>query len=318
MIPAYFLFRIRHGFAVYRRLCWDYGTGVDWYSAFSTSGGDAYFAASAYRALMDKDGASGSTKFLTIGEREHQIALWFGLEDAVAISKQKSNNLLRMYRFLQAHRSLRFHIMHCQPAQMYVDLCEYLLSFRQFDFLTMLCICYGDIQPAELTAPPVPGDAGEATAQIFFEKGLQPNRTVVLAPYAYCMELLPIEQWGRLAAALGNRGFSVCTNCNGGESPVPGTVAVSVPYQYMPVFLERAGYFIALRSGLVDVTYTASCKRIILYPKENFNMWGIGAPMDCFSLKKMGLRDDAVELEYDRSETDKLHSLIWRTVESWT
>ncbi len=318
LIPAYFIVRILHGLAVYRRMCRDYGETADWYSAFSTSGGDVYFAASAYRAAVDRDGTGSSARFLTMGEGERQIALWFGLEGTVAISERSSNNLLRMYRFLKADHSLRLHIMHCQPAQMYVDLCEHLLSFRQFDFLTMLRLCYGGVLSRELAAPLVPEDVGETVEQFFCEKGLRPNRTVVLAPYAYCMEMLPAEQWGRLAASLESRGFSVCTNCSGGERPIPGTVAVSIPYRYMPGFLERAGYLIALRSGLVDATHTASCKRIILYPKKNFNMWGVGTPMDCFSLKKMGLRDDAVELEYGYGGADELYSLIWRAVETWT
>ena len=318
LISSYFLVRILHGFATYRRLCRNYGETVDWYSAFSTSRGDVYFAAAAYRAVVERDGTGSSARFLTMGEGERQIALWFGLEDSVAISERASNNLLRMYRFLKADYSLRLHIMHCQPAQMHVDLCEYLLSFRQLDFLTMLRLCYGGILSRELTVPLAPEDVGEVVAQIFSEKELRPKRTVVLAPYAYCMETLPVKQWERLAASLKNRGFSVCTNCNGAERPIAGTLAVSIPYRYMPGFLERAGYLIALRSGLVDVTHTASCKRIILYPKKNFNMWGIGTPMDCFSLKKMGLRDDAVELEYDYGGADGLYSLIWRAVETWT
>jgi hypothetical protein len=57
-----------------------------------------------------------------------------------------------------------------------------------------------------------------------------------------------------------------------------------------------AGYFVGVRSGLCDIISSSSCRKAVLYEKDGY--FYKCSPYDYFSLKKMGLCDDAVEIEY--------------------
>ena len=65
--------------------------------------------------------------------------------------------------------------------------------------------------------------------------------------------------------------------------------------------LEYAGMLVAMRCGFCDVTSSADCKKVLLYPKRLFpiDYENHRPDMDFGSLKNMGLDEDAVELEFD-------------------
>lgn len=127
------------------------------------------------------------------------------------------------------------------------------------------------------------------------EHGLEPGKTVLLAPAANSFrEELPGEWWARLARAIRERGYTTATNCGPGELPVRDTKRVELPYNALFPVLERCGYIIGVRSGLFDLISGVNCKKIILY-QDFINP----ERMEFFSLRNMGLCDDAVELKLD-------------------
>ena len=299
LILFYFLLRIRRGFSVYRMLCKEYGIEREWYSPFSVSSGDAYYAACAYNSLVRRHGTRAKACFLVTGVGQKRLADWLQIVPTISISDQETHNLSRLQRFLLPTVELPIHILHCQPAQMYLQLNEYLLSFRSFDFLSMSLTAYGNMDRSELVGPDV-SEGKQASVELLHSYGLSEGRTVLLSPYAYCIDQLPMSFWAELAKQLHQIGYYVCTNCAGKrEKPIPGTVGVFIPYTLVIPFLEQAGYLIALRSGFVDITGQAICKKVILYPRCNQNMWGVGSPKDCFSLSNMGIQNNCLELEYD-------------------
>ncbi len=75
-------------------------------------------------------------------------------------------------------------------------------------------------------------------------------------------------------------------------------------------FLNAAGFFVGVRSGLCDVISTSRCKKIILYEKEGY--FYRCSPYDYFSLEKMRLCQDAVEFEY---HADTSEAVIERILE---
>ena len=89
---------------------------------------------------------------------------------------------------------------------------------------------------------------------------------------------------------------------------VKGTKGIFLTYAEMIAALPDAGGFIAVRSGLCDIICHASCKKVILYPEG----WLFGAcsTLDYFSLNKIGLCADAVELEYGDLEYETLRDKI--------
>jgi hypothetical protein len=87
---------------------------------------------------------------------------------------------------------------------------------------------------------------------------------------------------------------------------VAGTAAVFFPLDQAIAFMDAAGYFVGVRSGLCDIISSSACKKIIFYEKDG--LFYKSSQYEYFSLAKMGLCDDAVELEYferDREEIIK-------------
>lgn len=146
----------------------------------------------------------------------------------------------------------------------------------------------------------------EALDRVFAEKGLTQGRTVLLSPYmgGHDMRGVPMELYRRLAGMLAERGFAVCTNTadERREPPVPCTVPIMLPHAMMRPFCEKAGCFIGIRSGLCDIISAARCRKIILYPE--IDMEGVASYREFFSLRNMGLCDDAVEMEIT-AETER-------------
>ena len=142
----------------------------------------------------------------------------------------------------------------------------------------------------------------ENADSLFEIYGLKRDRTVLLSPYTSSYQSFPVEQWEQLAALLMEKGYSVCTNtAKKEEKAVKGTMAVNIPYSKITDFVNKAGFFIGLRSGLCDIISASSAVMIILYP---FRVDKDGHYYRFFSLEKMELRrKNLLELEYDSDLT---------------
>ncbi len=150
---------------------------------------------------------------------------------------------------------------------------------------------------------PSSGSDPDATRAALVSNGLRPGRTVILAPYARSLVHGHDEQfWNSLAADLTARGYDVCTSGFGPEEPaVAGTSLLQFPFSEAVQFVESAGFFVGLRSGLCDVISPAKAVKVILHER---GPWFKASLFDMFSLNAMGLCDDAVELEFSSSEMD--------------
>jgi hypothetical protein len=101
--------------------------------------------------------------------------------------------------------------------------------------------------------------------QFLQKNSLRVGKTVLLAPEAQTLKMLPESWWKRLAISLENMGWGVLWN-----SPVTG---VNSDAQIVPLRLVRgiaylAGSAISLRSGLCDLLAFDPIKLIVLYPSE--------------------------------------------------
>lgn len=92
-------------------------------------------------------------------------------------------------------------------------------------------------------------------------------------------------------------------------------VEASVPY------LEYAGGFIGMRSGLCDVISSAACRKLLLYPKEDLTTIDYDrhrADKEFGGLQAMGLTDQVIELEYDMSDSSQdWHRFVELVMEAW-
>ena len=100
-----------------------------------------------------------------------------------------------------------------------------------------------------------------------------------------------------------DRGFVVCTNsCGDTEPAVTGTIPVFFSLDIAPQLIEKAGYFIGIRSGFCDIISGSAAKKVILYhARERFFN---GSTFEYFSLKGMGLCNDAVEIVFENADKE--------------
>ena len=106
----------------------------------------------------------------------------------------------------------------------------------------------------------------------FKRKGLEKGNTVIIAPYAYSIQKQPPKLfWIELVEALLKKGNKVAMNINpkGEKNFIPTAPVLIFPIEDSVPYLEYAGGFIGMRSGLCDVISSALCKKLLLYPKED-------------------------------------------------
>ncbi|MCM1100977.1 MAG: hypothetical protein NC398_06290 [Acetatifactor muris] len=96
------------------------------------------------------------------------------------------------------------------------------------------------------------------------------GKSVILAPYAKSVTMLPQTFWKDIVQELRAKGYSCFTNVAGGEKPLEGTTAVCPTIAQMQSVVERAGIFIGIRSGICDVIRYADCRKIAFYPDYNY------------------------------------------------
>lgn len=126
------------------------------------------------------------------------------------------------------------------------------------------------------------------TDDIFMNTGLRKGHTVLISPYAYTISTIKKEIWTELICEIKHAGFDVCINCNQ-EEWWEGEKCVFLQYSEVIDFLDKAGYFLGVRSGLCDIVTQSKCCMAVLYPMEQSN-----ALFSYFSIEAMGLKKESI------------------------
>lgn len=136
---------------------------------------------------------------------------------------------------------------------------------------------------------------------------IEKNNTVIVAPYAKSLKLLNFKFWEKLCTRLLNKGFKVFTNVsNDMEKAILGTEAIKFDMKIAQVILEKAGYFIGLRSGFCDVVCNTECKKIILYPDYVYEM---GDVYETCSFERMKIGKNFYELKCKYDDENNIELL---------
>ncbi|MBQ9828383.1 MAG: hypothetical protein IJM62_06850, partial [Lachnospiraceae bacterium] len=136
---------------------------------------------------------------------------------------------------------------------------------------------------------------------LFAEYGIRKGHTVLLSPYAGHAEDIPMLFWRKLAEWLKREGYCVCTNISGEEKSIEGTKGLSLDYSEVIDFVDKAGVFIGLRSGLCDIIAPTSARMAVIYPNQMFTR--SVDYYNYFSLEKMGLREEnLLEMIWSRGD----------------
>ena len=304
--PFFFLFHVWNhpirGYRVFCRLKNKYGDNCRIYINHYPGTGDVFITSMLLPAWLAHRN-DGSVPVVTVVNKSGlRIAKLFPLENVEILTQRETNALIRFYIFCGKSAELPIEIMHYHATAMITGILDRLNSYNSMDFMRFyLDIVFPGLNLGDITKAAFHYDTKDMD-RFLEENGLRRGRTVILAPVANTIDKLSGAFWRYLAYRLQRKGYTVCTNIGSdAEKAVEGTKGIFVPFVDLPCFVEACGALIQLRSGLTDVISGTVCRKIILYPIENHYQFGRGSLKDFFSLKAMGLTDNAEEYEFSRS-----------------
>ncbi len=186
-----------------------------------------------------------------------------------------------------------------------------LRGYHGIDFHTMFQKAVFGLNE-RITMPQFKKDSADS---LFQKYGLKMGKTVLISPYANTVYDISKEVWEEVAGELKNLGYDVCTNVSSPkEKAINGTQGIFIPYLQIIDFLNKAGGFVALRSGLCDIVSSSTAQMVIFYPEGKTLL--NSSSYDYFSLHKMGFGNKNItELEFKKCEErtllDKVRAVFY-------
>lgn len=292
------LFESWEGEHIYKRFIEKYGN-IPVFLCPYTGTGDIYLIGCFWNQYIGQN-KIGNYIFVVTSEACKKVAMIFDIKNIEVLKKKRySAHLLDFY--LLCPQKINMVVLNDSWPHIHTNPIEWFRGYKGLNFTQMFRRYVFNLPDCIKPEHPLFENV-EIELSLLFEKfQLVPDKTVVLSPYSNTLADLPDEFWKNLANGLKNKGFSVCTNSSGENEPaVSGTTAIFFPLNIAPQFISKAGYFIGVRSGFCDVISAAKAKKIILYDIEErfFN----SSSFEYFSLKTMGLSEDAVEIVYRHNE----------------
>ena len=296
----YYFVRMRRGFNTYRTILKKYGSDTQIYVEHYPGTGDVYITCALLDGYITQ--TKGNEKYVVtiIGMGAVKVAKLLGIQNTMLLTQTETDDLLLFYRFIGRDFCPNLTVLHYSPIMFHTSVLDQLAGYNGLDFMTMYqATVFPGVSWTHAKKLPVTASQ-EKIDEYFDEKGLVPEKTILLFPNANTIEPLEIDLWETLARKLREDGYMVCTNVEKGGHPIPGTEAIFVPYADIIPFSERCACLIGLRSGIFDMLADSSCRKIILYPTPNFYKFGVGTIFDYFSLVKMGFAKNTYEFEFER------------------
>lgn len=272
--------------------------------------GDVYLSSAYMKYCEQGQSKIENAVFAVNGTNAYKVASLLEIRNVpiIKLTKKEAYSLVHLTRFIgQANIDITYlHYMSDYP--MYTCFLIKLAGLHGIGFMDL----YRDfVFCGEVFDLPIP--QWESCESV-----VNHERKVLLAPAANSIAEGPADSfWRRLAVELKLQGYEVYTNVAGGEEPIEGTKSVSIPYRKLASFLDNKTIFIGYRSGLCDLVAPLKCKKIIIYPNSSWPLndgLGIGSTLDIFSLNKMGICGDAIEVEYCAADESDILFRILREI----
>jgi hypothetical protein len=289
-VMVYELARAVRGFVTYRRLTGDSSGHRVVFIAPYTGTGDVYLAGLFFPAYLRKNRITDYV-FVVVSGACRKVAEMFDIGNIVVLKPTVTDDIINCRRFLRT----KWPLVVLNDGWLW-ELTQWLRGYKGLNFAKVFRYFVFGFDDSARPEPPSCGDYSTEVDELLQKNGLLKGKTVVLSPYSNTLFDLPDDVWRRIVEHCHASGYTVCTNCAGTEKPVSGTPAVFFPLNQAIAFLDAAGYFIGVRSGMCDIISASSCKKAILYEKDGF--FYQCSPYEYFSLEKMELCNDALEIEW--------------------
>jgi hypothetical protein len=262
-----------------------------------TGTGDIYLIGLFFNEYIRRNGITDYV-FTVVSNACKKVADMFDIKNIIVLPPQVSDDIISLKH---VNGGEHLNIITLNDGWL-GDPLQWLRGYKELNFEKMFryfVFGFDDSVPHEL---PTPKDFGSEIDELFKKHELIKGKTVVLSPYSNTLFGLPDDVFGTIVSYCQERGMTVCTNCAGSEKPIKGTKAVFFPLNQAIAFFDAAGYFIGVRSGLCDIISSSRCKKVIFYEKDG--LFYKTSHFEYFSLNKMKLCDEAVEIEYSDALKD--------------
>ncbi len=270
-----------------------------------TGTGDIYLIGTFWNEYLKRNNISDYI-FVVVSKACAKVAEIFNIRNVQQITQVEGSYIVEFYKLCGEKTGIK--ILNDSWLELRANPLQRFRGFKGLYFTEIFRKFVFDFEDNVKPVQPELKNVDSELLPVFDKYQLRVGNTVVLSPYSNTLSDLPMAFWTELSEDLKIRGFDVCTNCGADEIPIDRTKAVFVPLNIAPQFIEKAGFFVGVRSGFCDCISAADAKKIILYDKRNrfINC----SAFEYFSLKNMGLCEDAVELEYETEHTDALKEQI--------
>jgi len=294
------------GYYTYRELILEYGDDISLLGCAPLGTGDYYFCGMYLNAWLKKRNVTNYA-FLTKCGAQKAVTELFSVYEGhvIELDAMKLRRMRFFYGFMGPGGSNYSFLDHQITAPMSITFP--LMGYKNLtilDFYLHFGFGLAWDTPREL---PKFEENPTKIGKWFSSNNFIPNKTIMLSPYSSSNQryVPQMEFWEKLVEYFKRQGFCVCTNCAGKEKPVKGTVGVCVPYSELVPFLDKAGMFIGVRSGLCDIIATSTCKKVVIHTYRN-GFWPDGRSISYTGLQNIELCNDVAEMEYKETEKDSL------------
>ena len=289
---------VRAGERIYQQICGKYGRDVEILVCRGPIG-DFYLFGLYLDAYLKKEKISnyvlaGDSKGFT------KIADLFAIEKFVLLSEDETDSLIQAYIFVGKER---YHVRILTIWQK-LSFNSCLVRYRQgFSFMDTIRSFVYNLPMNEKPFTPLFDKMDKELITWCEGMGMKQGKTVVLSPYAYSLQSLPMHFWQQLTNRLSDMGYTVCVNIDikKEKCELENVIPISFTFRQSAAVLEYAGYLIGIRSGFMDITSGANCRKAVLYPQyivEKVASQWHRTDMEFSSLVNMGLCQNAFEMEY--------------------
>jgi len=284
-----------YGFTIYKSLRNKYGNRKILVCPY-TGIGDAYLIGAYLSQYVEKEGISEYV-LVVVNKGCCKVFSIFNEKYVEQLTQDSVGHIIKAYLTFGSDL-IDITILNDSWATVYTSSLRRLRGYKNINFADMFQHCVFNLPEAAKPKLPQIHYREEYIQQFFNDNNLEVGRTVILSPYANTLTDIPKFAWEQMASLLSNKGYVVCTNSSSDKEPaIKNTKGIFFGLQDAAAIIERAGYFIGVRSGFCDVISQANCKKIVLYAK---NMsFGAGSVLEYFSMEGMGLTDNVYELEYE-------------------
>lgn len=291
-----------HGWKTYKMLKKKAGNGAILLCPY-TGTGDIYLIGTLLPYYLEKNDVKNYI-LVVIGNGCAKVAKIFGIDNIEKICMEECEDLLFYYALCPDKCDIK--ILNDDWGDIfktYNGPVKWVRGYRNQNFTDMFRRYVFELEDSVKPRHPKVPKREEEVMTILREAGVRQGLTVILSPYSNTLADLPESFWTYLAKSIKDRRLDVATNCGPGEQEICGTAKLSFPLDISIQVLNAAGYFIGIRSGFCDIASGSSCRKIILYDKNN--TFSMATAFEYFSLKRMGLSDDAIEIEFDSLHTNE-------------